>query len=120
MIAAHRFPVGAYSRKNSLSGHALATGNDIFVISDLSTDDRFAENPWINGDSARFRFYAASLVRPYGRLPVGVISVLDDKVRPTISEFEREVMLTAASEAAARIVHLSDDRNTSPLTNLKG
>ncbi|MGN7161912.1 GAF domain-containing protein [Sphingomonas sp. SAFR-052] len=115
MIAAHRFSVGAYSRKNSLSGHALAAGNELFVIPDLSSDERFAENPWINGENARFKFYAASLVRPYGRLPVGVLSVLDDKVRPTISELERQVIMNAANEAAERIVQISQDRNMSPV-----
>ncbi|WP_162235297.1 GAF domain-containing protein, partial [Sphingomonas sp. Leaf10] len=115
VIAAHRFSVGAYSRKNSLSGHALAAGNELFVIPDLSSDERFAENPWINGENARFKFYAASLVRPYGRLPVGVLSVLDDKVRPTISELERNVIMNAANEAAERIVQISQDRNMSPV-----
>lgn len=115
VIAAHRFSVGAYSRKNSLSGHALAAGNELFVIPDLSSDERFAENPWINGENARFKFYAALLVRPYGRLPVGVLSVLDDKVRPTISELERKVIMNAANEAAERIVQISQDRTMSPV-----
>ncbi|MEN2749802.1 GAF domain-containing protein [Sphingomonas sp. T9W2] len=115
VIAAYGFQAGAYSRKNSLSGHALAAGNEIFIIPDLSSDERFAENPWINGENARFRFYAASLVRPYGRLPIGVLSVLDEKMRTTFSEPERRIVISAAEDAAARIVQISQERNMSPV-----
>ncbi|KQM93634.1 hypothetical protein ASE70_12915 [Sphingomonas sp. Leaf22] len=115
VIAAHGFAIGAYSRKNSLSGHALYADDDLFVVPDLAADKRFAENPWVNGEVARFRFYTASLIRPHGRLPVGVISVLDDKPRPSISPAEREVMLAAAADMAARIVQISQDRNTAPV-----
>lgn len=113
VIAAHGFSIGAYSRKNSLSGHALAAGGDLFVVTDLAADKRFAENPWVNGEAARFRFYAASLIRPHGRVPVGVVSVLDDKARPTISASEQKLLIDAAGAAAARIVRISHDRNIS-------
>lgn len=114
VIAAQGFTVGAYSRKNALAGHALYAGDDLFIVPDLAADKRFAENPWVNGEVARFRHYAASLVRPHGRLPVGVVSFLDDKPRPSMSPAERDVMLAAAADAAARIVQISQDRNTAP------
>ncbi len=120
VIAAHGFAIGAYRRRNSLSGHALYADDDLFVVPDLCADKRFAENPWVNGEVGRFRYYAASLIRPHGRLPVGVISVLDDKPRPSISSAERNAMLAAAVEAAARIVQISHDRNTAPVPTPPG
>jgi len=119
VIAAHGFTMGAYGRKHSLSGHALAAGSDLFVVPDLSMDERFSENPWVNGEVARFRYYVASLIRPWNRYPVAAISVLDTAARVSITSFEQQTMLAAAEKAAARIMQISREglshKPTAPL-----
>ena len=55
--------------------------NDVFVIPDLSFDDRFRDNPLVTG-GPKLRFYAGAVLETPAGLPVGTICVLDQKPRP--------------------------------------
>jgi len=69
-------------------------------------DKRFADNPWVNGNAARFRFYAAAVIRFDGKHAIGAISAIDPYLRSTISLEDREAMAKAASAATARLSQL--------------
>ncbi len=106
VIAAHGIATGAYRRKNSFSGHAIASGHDVFFVPDLLADDRFADNPWVNGDIARFRFYVAAIIRPDGEHAIGTISAVDPTARTTLAPHARNVMVSASSAVTERLQQL--------------
>lgn len=111
VIAAENFTAGAYRRRHSFSGHALAAGQDLFIVPNLLADERFGKNPWINGEVGRYRFYAAALVRSIEGQPVGVLSVLDGRVRHSLTDEESRAMLDAAAQVCARLATLALERN---------
>lgn len=55
--------------------------SDIFVIPDLTLDDRFTCNPLVTGEP-RLRFYGGALLETPSGLPLGTVCVLDYKPRP--------------------------------------
>lgn len=55
--------------------------NDVFVIPDLSSDERFGNNPLVTG-GPKLRFYAGAVLETPAGLPIGTICVLDQKPRP--------------------------------------
>ena len=54
---------------------------DIFVVPDLTLDERFADNPLVTGDE-NLRFYAGVQLVGRGGVPLGTLSVLDRCPRP--------------------------------------
>ncbi len=50
-------------------------------VSDLSKDPRWRDNPFVTGERAAFRFYAAHQLRTPGGVVIGALSVLDDSPR---------------------------------------
>jgi hypothetical protein len=106
VVAAQSSPTGAYRRKNSFSGHAIVSGEHLFFVPELLVDERFADDPWVKGDAARSRFYAAAGIRLDGKHAIGAISAIDPYLRSTISLEDREAMAKAASAATARLSQL--------------
>lgn len=51
LIAASGLPLGIYSRRTSFCGHAVASGEALYCIPDLTADRRFAFNPWVTGEN---------------------------------------------------------------------
>lgn len=80
--------------------------SDTRMVPDLSQDSRFAKHPWVDNsaapDSPGVRFYAAApLLTPEG-IVVGVLEVMDTKVR-TLDEGQIESLETLASQAVAQL-----------------
>jgi phosphoribosyl 1,2-cyclic phosphodiesterase len=72
-------PVAESSRDESLCAHAIL-GEDVMQVPDLLQDDRFADNPAVNGPG-RARFYAgAPLILDDGSR-VGTLCVIDRRPR---------------------------------------
>ncbi len=111
VVAAHGIAARAYRRKHSFSGHAIASGEDFFFIPDLLSDARFADNPWVNRDAGRFRFYAAAVLRWDGNHAIGAISAVDPNPRDVITERDRATMADAAAAIVARL----HERRDAPL-----
>jgi GAF domain-containing protein len=103
VIAAHGIAARAYRRKHSFSGHAIASGQDLFCIPDLLADQRFADNPWVNRDAGQFRFYAAATIRWDGNHAIGALGVVDPHLRTGITDQERTTMADAAAAVVARL-----------------
>jgi diguanylate cyclase (GGDEF)-like protein len=71
--------VSETSREISFCGHAIL-GNDIFLISDASQDERFRDNPLVTGEP-NIRFYAGCpLSVPNGSKP-GTLCIIDREPR---------------------------------------
>lgn len=71
-------------RDMSFCGHAILS-DDVLVVKDATTDERFAENPSVVGDF-NLRFYAgAPLITSFG-YRVGTVCLLDTKPRQSFDE----------------------------------
>lgn len=121
VVAAQGIATGAYRRRNSFSGHAIASGKNLFFVHDLLNDQRFADNPWVNGDVAHFRFYAAALIRLDGNHAIGAISAVDPTPRAATSTSDERVLADAAEAVSARLLQLqvgpSDSEAAIPSTS---
>lgn len=106
LIAASGLPLGIYSRRTSFCGHAVASGLALFCVPDLSTDRRFAFNPWVTGESGDNRFYAAAVLRDAQGMALGALCVLDDTPRRGLSTEEGETLARLADGVVARLESL--------------
>ena len=52
-------------RVDAFCAHAIASDDDLFVVADAGTDERFRNNPLVTGDP-NIRFYAGRVVRAPG------------------------------------------------------
>lgn len=86
-------------RDISFCGHALLD-MDVFICPDTLKDDRFKDNPYVNGDP-HIRFYAGMrLLDKKTGLPMGVFCVKDTKPRNFSTE-ELSTFLQLAGKAEA-------------------
>lgn len=106
VLAAAGVPRGAYSRRQSFCGHAVAHDQDLFVVPDLSADTRFAGNPWVSGEIGELRFYAAALLRDAQGHALGTVCVADNSPRLGLTSNEEAALRAAAADSAARLAAL--------------
>lgn len=83
-------------RDISFCGHAIL-GSEIFVVSDASKDERFADNPLVLNDPD-IRFYAGCPLRAADGSKLGTLCVIDQKPRK-IGEDDLEILQDLASIA---------------------
>ncbi|WP_375460724.1 PAS domain-containing protein [uncultured Enterovirga sp.] len=68
-------------RDVSICAHAILQPG-IFVVPDLTKDDRFTRNPLVTG-APELRFYAGALLETADKVPIGTVCVLDYEPRPS-------------------------------------
>jgi signal transduction histidine kinase/DNA-binding response OmpR family regulator len=73
-------PVQQTGRDESFCGHAIYSGDDVFVVNDASRDERFVDNPLVTGDP-NIRFYAGGPVSTTDGETVGTLCVIDTQPR---------------------------------------
>jgi GAF domain-containing protein len=82
-------------RDYAFCSHAILT-DDIMVIPDALQDERFADNPLVEG-SPNIRFYAGCPIKAASpkddsvKMPIGTLCVIDSKPRD-LSEDERRAL----------------------------
>ena len=109
IIAAVGLPLGITSRRTSFCGHAVASGEDVFCVPDLDADRRFAGNPHVNGDLARYRFYAAAVLHDDTGAALGALCVLADTPRAALGGAERATLVRLGREVVRRLADLRDE-----------
>ncbi len=86
----------------SICRHAILQP-DVFVVPDLTKDERFDGNPLIHV-AGGLRFYAGALLETPDGLPLGTVCVLDTKARPDgISPRQERALRVLASQTMARL-----------------
>jgi K+-sensing histidine kinase KdpD len=79
--------------ETSFCAHALLEPG-LLVVPNLTTDERFACNPLVTGESG-FRFYAGALLETPDGYPIGTLCVLDTEPRD-LDEHQRAALSTLA------------------------
>jgi diguanylate cyclase (GGDEF)-like protein len=107
------------SRDISFCGHAIL-GDDIFMISDASLDDRFYDNPLVTNEP-RIRFYAGvPLVISQG-IKIGTLCLIDREPR-ILSEEDKELLRDLGQMAAQELssVQLATIDELTQISNRRG
>ncbi|MDB5656710.1 MAG: Two-component sensor histidine kinase, contains HisKA and HATPase domain [Tardiphaga sp.] len=85
--------------QQSICAQAILQPN-LFVVTDLSQDARFGDNPLVQG-GPKLRFYAGALLQTPNGLPIGTVCVMDvaprpdglsDRQRFTLKALARQIM----------------------------
>lgn len=85
-------PVPETDRDVSFCGHTIVSGAT-FVVNDTLLDERFADNPLVEGEP-RLRFYAGAPIIVDDQ-PIGTLCVLDTRPRPFHSDERRALEILA-------------------------
>lgn len=83
------------SREVSVCAHAILQ-TEVFEVANIPADDRFADNPILNGHP-KFRFYAGSQLNSHRGNAIGMLCVLDS---------EPGELTTSQKEALKQLAHV--------------
>lgn len=111
--------VSETSRDISFCGHAIL-GDEIFIISDASKDERFADNPLVLNDPY-IRFYAGCPLKSPNGSKLGTLCIIDRKPRNFVEEdldILRDLASLAERELAA--VQLATLDELTNISNRRG
>jgi two-component system cell cycle sensor histidine kinase/response regulator CckA len=99
--ARHGVEVSETPREIAFCNHALDGGEELFVVPDLTKDERFIKNPLVAGQP-ELRFYAgAPLVTSEGYV-LGTLCVLDSAPR-SLSPLQEKALSTLSRQVMAQI-----------------
>lgn len=91
-------------RDISFCGHAILR-DEVFVIPDVTQDERFHDNPLVTGDP-KIRFYAGCPVRAPDGQAMGTLCIIDQETRQ-FSDADREALRDLAEMVDSEIAALS-------------
>ncbi len=86
----------------AVCAHAISASGELFVVPDLSLDERFSAFPYVQG-GLQLRFYAGASIRAEDGTALGTICVLDTQPRPAGLTTEQERSLLA-------LAHMVEDQ----------
>jgi signal transduction histidine kinase/CheY-like chemotaxis protein len=92
--------VAGTSRDVAFCSHAIL-GDEVMEVPDATQDDRFADNPLVQGEP-NIRFYAGAPLRLSDGSAVGTLCVIDRAPRQ-LSEQQRELLRCLAAAAASAL-----------------
>jgi len=90
-------------RSISFCAHAVISKHRVFIVPDMTKDDRFRENPLVTG-GPNVRFYAgAALVSPEG-YKIGTLCLVSDTPREGFTEVEKGILTNLSAIVMDAIV----------------
>lgn len=89
------------AREISVCQYALAHPDDILVISDVTQDARFTDNPLVR-DTPYMRFYAGAPLVTADRQVLGTLCVIDSRARK-LSHTKRQILKVLARRVVAAL-----------------
>ncbi len=105
-------------RDISFCGHAI-NSKDVFIVSDASQDERFADNPLVMGPP-HIRFYAGCPLS-IDDLPMGTLCIIDQKPRIlTPEEIDALKDLAGIAEHELTVLQLATQDELTDLSNRRG
>jgi signal transduction histidine kinase/CheY-like chemotaxis protein len=105
-------------RDISFCGHAIVSGQELFVVEDALEDERFQDNPLVTGDP-NIRFYAGGPVSTEDGQEIGTLCVIDTKPRK-LDEEQRQMLRDLADIAQAELRAMEVGRLQREIQERKG
>lgn len=93
-------------RSVSFCAHGICQDDPVMEVPDATDDPRFADNPFVTGES-QIRFYAGALIRDRDGLALGTLCVIDRRER-RLDEAQR-VALQQLADVATHLILLEHD-----------
>lgn len=87
-------------REVSICAHVINQPKDVFVINDLTKDIRFCDNPIVLGP--KMRFYAGAPIVDKSGMALGVLCILDRKIRD-LNKSQKERLQSLANMVMRQI-----------------
>lgn len=102
--SSHGIDVRDTPRNFAFCSHTILNPNEVLMVSDLRTDERFAGNPFVTGDPAAVFYAGAPLVNEDG-YPLGSLCVIDMEAKKLTNK-----QLKALKILAKQVVNLLELR----------
>ncbi len=110
--SAQGLSVSETERAISFCGHAICH-DDLFIVEDTQSDDRFQDNPLVIGEP-KIRFYAAQTIKTADGFCMGTLAVIDTKPRQ-MDAIQRKILADLAKwvevELTQHKMHLAKRAN---------
>lgn len=103
-IATVGFEASICSREDSMCARVLDDPEVPIVVPDAREDDRFRDNPFVTGDLAQVRFYAAHRLVTPEDVTIGTLCVFDE---PRDLDAEQRAALATLADRVSDILDLS-------------
>ncbi len=100
-VAAHGQPAQDIARTDSICATIVDWTRDVYAFTDLSAEQEFADNPWVDGRLGRLRSYASAPIVLEGTT-IGMLCVFDEQPKP-LSPDQRELLRELADDVDAEL-----------------